>query len=42
MLLTSFEYLDILSKKTMEKIVVEEIGTNKRKKKENRRAKRAA
>jgi hypothetical protein len=36
---TSFEYLDIIRTKTMEKIVVEEIKTNKRKEKENRQAK---
>jgi hypothetical protein len=33
---TSFEYLDFLRKKTMEKIVAKEIRTNKRKWKENK------
>jgi hypothetical protein len=36
MFLASFEYLNIIRKKTMEKIVVEEIRINKRKKKEKR------
>jgi hypothetical protein len=36
---TSFEYLNILRRKRMERIVVEEIRTNKRKEKKKRRAK---
>ncbi len=41
MFLASFEYLNIIRKKTMEKIVVEEIRINKRKKKEKRWTKQA-
>jgi hypothetical protein len=36
---TSFEYLDILRIKTMEKVIVKEIKVGKRKNKDDRQAK---
>ncbi len=36
----SFEYLDILKRKTMEKVVIEEIRVEKRKDKEDKQVKR--